>query len=408
MAAGGQALYARACTVLGRYPLSIPISPILAAVTAAIVGCGGAIAVVFAAAAAVQASPAETSSWVAGLCLAIGLSSGILSICYRMPIVAAWSTPGAALIAASASPALTMQTAVGAFVVAAALILLTALIKPLGRLIDRLPMPIAAAMLAGVLLRLVVGPFESLPVAPWLIGPLIIVFLVLRLVAPSLAVMAVLVAGIGLAATFGQIKPLPSVAIAEFTWITPVFEPTVAIGLGVPLYLVTMASQNLAGFAVLRASGYNEIPTRAILGVTGGLSLATAACGAHTSNLAAISAAICTGPECHPNPGLRWWAGPPYMVMYLLFAIVAPSLVALFSALPAELVKTVAGLALAAPMTAALVTAFSGDHEKFISGLTVVVTASGVTFAGIGSAFWGLVAGLLALFLNELGVHRRK
>ena len=160
--------------------MAIPVSPVIAAVTAAIIGCGGSIAVVFAACAAVKATPAETASWVAGLCLAIALSSGILSIRYRLPILAAWSTPGAALIAASASPALTMQTAAGAFVVAALLIVATALITPLGRLIERLPMPIAAAMLAGVLLRLVIGPFESLPAAPWLILPLIGLFLVLR------------------------------------------------------------------------------------------------------------------------------------------------------------------------------------------------------------------------------------
>jgi benzoate membrane transport protein len=388
-------------------PVSIPLSPILAAVTAAIVGCGGAIAVVFAACAAVRATPAETSSWIAGLCLAIALSSGILSIRYRLPILTAWSTPGAALIAASASPALTMQTAVGAFVVAAVLIVLSALIKPLGRLIERLPMPIAAAMLAGILLRLVIGPFESLPAAPWLILPLITLFLVLRVSAPSLAVIGVLIAGVGLAALLGQMKPLPPLALAEFVWIVPAFDPSVALGLGVPLYLVTMASQNLAGFAVLRASGYGELPTRPILAATGALSFATAFTGAHTSNLAAISAAICTGPECHADLAQRWWAGPPYMAMYLLFAIAAPSLVALFAVLPPELVKAVAGLALAAPMTAALVTAFSGDHEKFISGLTFAVTASGMSFAGVGSAFWGLVAGVVALLMNKLAVYWR-
>lgn len=300
----------------------MPLSPIIAAVTAAVVGCGGSIAVVFAACVAVKATPAETASWVAGLCLAIALASGILSIRYRMPIIAAWSTPGAALIAASESPALTMQTAVGAFIVAAALLLLTALIQPLGRLIEKLPMPIAAAMLAGVLVKLVIGPFESLPTAPWLILPLVLLFLIWRVRLPSLAVIAVLVAGVALAGMLGQLKPLPPLALAEITWIVPHFDPAIALGLGVPLYLVTMASQNLAGFAVLRASGYDAIPTRSILGVTGALSLATAFAGAHTSNLAAISAAICTGPEAHPDPSRRWWAGPPYMVMYLVFAVI--------------------------------------------------------------------------------------
>ena len=381
--------------------MPISLSPILAAITAAIVGCGGSIAVVFAACEAAKASPAETASWVAGLSLAVALSSGILSIRYRMPIIAAWSTPGAALIAASDSPALTMQTAVGAFIVAAVLILLTALITPLGRLLERLPMPIAAAMLAGVLVKLVIGPFESAPSAPWLILPLVALFLSVRVRLPSLAVIAVLVAGVALAGALGQLKPLPPLALSEITWIVPRFEPGIAVGLGLPLYLVTMASQNLAGFAVLRASGYDQIPTRQILGVTGALSLATAVMGAHTSNLAAISAAICTGPEAHPDPSHRWWAGPPYMLTYLLFAVTAPSLVVLFAALPPELVKTIAGLALAAPLTGALVAAFSGPHEKFSAGLTFAVTLSGISVFGIGAAFWGLIAGLVALALER-------
>ena len=379
----------------------------LAAVTAAIVGCGGSIAVVFAACAAAKATPAETASWVAGLCLAVALSSGILSFRYRMPIIAAWSTPGAALIAASESPALTMQTAVGAFIVAAVLILLTALIQPLGRLIEKLPMPIAAAMLAGVLVKLVVGPFESLPSAPWLILPLVVLFLILRVRRPSLAAIAVLLAGVVLASLLGQLKPLPPLALAEITWIAPHFDPGVVLGLGVPLYLVTMASQNLAGFAVLRASGYDAIPTRSILGVTGALSLATAFTGAHTSNLAAISAAICTGPEAHSDPSRRWWAGPPYMLMYLAFALTAPSLVALFAMLPPELVKTIAGLALAAPMIGAFVTAFSGAHDKFSPGLTFAVTVSGLTLFGIGAACWGLVAGLATVGIERALSPRR-
>ena len=382
--------------------MTIPLSPVIAAVTAAIVGCGGSIAVVFAACAAAKATPAETASWVAGLCVAVALSSGILSIRYRLPIIAAWSTPGAALIAASQSPALTMETAVGAFVVAAVLILATALIAPLGRLIEKLPMPIAAAMLAGVLLKLVVAPFEVLPTAPMLILPLVLLFLILRVRLPSLAVIVVLIAGIALAGALDQLKPLPPLALAEIVWVVPRIDPAIALGLGVPLYLVTMASQNLAGFAVLRASGFEQIPTRPILGVTGLLSFATAFTGAHTSNLAAISAAICTGSEAHPDRALRWWAGPPYMVVYLLFAALAPSLVALFAILPPVLVKTIAALALAAPMTGALVTAFSGPHEKFGPGLTFAVTVSGVSLFGVGSAFWGLVAGLLVAGLGRV------
>lgn len=372
----------------------MPLSPWFAGLTAAFVGFGGSVAVVLAACAAAGASPSQTASWIAGLCFATGVASGVLSITFRMPIVAAWSTPGAALIAASQGPHLTMEAAVGAFVVAAVLILATAAIAPLGRLIERLPMPIAGAVLAGVLLRFVAGPFENLPHAPMLILPLVVLFLVLRILTPTLSVIGVLAGGVVLAASLGLLQPLPPLRLTTLEWVSPRFDAAVALGLGVPLYLVTMASQNLAGYAVLRASGYSAIPTRAILAMTGGLSLVTAPIGAHTSNLAAISGAICTGPDCHPDLARRWWSGVAYMLIYLLFAVLAPSLVALFAALPPDLVRTVAGLALAAPLAGALTTAFSGDHDKMAPALTFAVVASGVAVAGVGAAFWGLVAGL--------------
>jgi benzoate membrane transport protein len=380
------------------------ISTFMAGLTAAIVGCGGSIAVVFAAATAAQATALETASWVAALCLAIALASGLLSWRYRMPIIAAWSTPGAALIAAT--PGLSMPTAVGAFVVAAGLIILTALIRPLGRLVERLPLPIASAMLAGVLLKIVVGPFESLATAPALIAPLIGLFLIARVAAPSIAIILILMAGIGWAAWLGLLQPLPPLTFASLVWIPPAFDPAVAVGLGVPLYLVTMASQNLAGFAVLRASGYETVPAAPILGVTGTLSLLTAPLGAHTSNLAAISAAICTGKDCHPDPARRWPAGVVYMLVYVVFAAIAPSMVAVFATLPPELVKSVAGLALASAMIGALAAAFGSSDDKFAPGLTFAVTASGVTVFGVGAAFWGLILGLLALVLARLSRRR--
>ncbi len=380
------------------------LAPILAGLTAAIVGCGGSIAIVLAAAEALRATPGQTASWVTALCFAMAATTAILSIRHRLPIITAWSTPGAALIAASGG-GIGMEAGAGAFLVAAALIILASLVAPLSRLIERIPMGIAAAMLAGVLLRLVMAPFEVLPAAPWLIVPLIVLFLAVRLVMPSLAVIAVLVAGAILAAGLGVMRPLPPIAFAHLEWVTPVFDPGVMMGLGLPLFLVTMASQNLAGFAVLRASGYSEVPTRSILGVTGFASLLTAPLCAHTSNLAAISAAICTGPDAHKDPTLRWWAGPPYALAYLVFGLMGPTLVGLFTALPSELIKTVAGLALAGPMIAALGAAFGGTDDRLPAGLTFAVTASGVALFGVGSAFWGLVAGLVA---HGLGMSAKR
>lgn len=375
------------------------LSAILAGVTAAIVGFGGSVAVVFAAAAAAGATVAETASWIAGISIAIALSSGYLSWRHRLPIVTAWSTPGAALIAAT--PGLTMPTAVGAFVVAAALIVVTALVRPLGTLVERLPLPIAAAMLAGVLLKIVIGPFESAAAAPLLIVPLIALFLLARLAAPMFAVIAVLIAGVVWALYLGRVAAWPAVSVAAVVVVTPRFDAATALGLGVPLYLVTMASQNLAGFAVLRASGYERVPTASILGVTGGLSLLTAPIGAHTSNLAAISAAICTGPDCDRDPARRWWSGIAYMAVYIVFAVLAPTLVAIFAALPAELLKTVAGLALTGAMASALTSAFK-DGDTFAPAITFAVTASGMTLLSVGSAFWGLIAGLVVIGLTRL------
>jgi benzoate membrane transport protein len=379
----------------------MPLAPLVAAVTAALVGCGGSIAIVLASAESLHATPAETASWISGLCLAIAVSTAVLSVRHRLPIITAWSTPGAALITASAG-GIGMPEAIGAFIVAAGLIVVASIATPLLRLIERIPMSVAAGMLAGVLLRLVMLPFEAIPQQPLLILPLLALFLVARRMAPSLAVVVVLLAGVGLAWGLGQTKPLPTLQLAQPVWINPVFNIATMIGLGVPLFLVTMASQNLAGFAVLRASGYDWVPSRSILGVTGMLSLLSAPLGAHTSNLAAISAAICTGPDAHPDANRRWLTGPPYAVCYLVFAALGPSLVALFSTLPSALIKTVAGVALAGPLINALATAFVTDGDRFAPGLTFVVTAAGVTLFGIGGAFWGLVCGLMVVGLERL------
>lgn len=374
-------------------------SLIVSAIVAAFVGFAGTLAIVLAAAAAVGADPAQTSSWVAALCLAMATTSAFLSWRHRVPVITAWSTPGAALIAASTGVA--VDEAVGAFLLAAALILLTAAFRPVGALIARIPTPVAAAMLAGVLLRFVVGVFEAVPTAPALVLPLVALFLVVRLASPAAAVLVVLAVGAAWAAGLGLVGPMPaSLGLSQLTLVTPAFEPSVLLGLGLPLYLVTMASQNLPGFAVLRAAGY-PVPSRPILAVTGLASLLTAPFCAHTSNLAAITAAICTGPDAHPDPARRWLAGPIYGVCYLVLAAFGASLVGLFAALPPALIATVAGLALTAPLAGALGTALADERTRFAAVLTFAVTASGLTLLGIGSAFWGLAAGLLAVGLEH-------
>ncbi|MBF9234350.1 benzoate/H(+) symporter BenE family transporter [Microvirga alba] len=382
------------------------LSIITSAVVAALVGFGSTIAIIIAAAQAVGADAAQTTSWVAALCLSMAATSGILSVRYRIPVVTAWSTPGAALIAASTG--ISIHAAVGSFLLAGGFVVLTAFVKPFGRLIERIPSSIAAAMLAGVLIRFVTAVFESAQSAPGLVLPLVAVFLVVRLVNPALAVLAVLFLGLVLAFGGGLAQPLTSdLSLSSLTFITPSWEPAALIGLGLPLFIVTMASQNLPGFAVLRASGYSP-PTRPILAVTGLSSLVTALFGAHTSNLAAISAAICTGPDTHPDPAKRWQVGPFYALTYLIFAAFSAALIGLIAALPAALIKTVAGLALIGAFLGALASALSDEAKRFPAVLTLAVTASGLTLFGIGSAFWGLAAGLIALALDSLAVWVRK
>ena len=382
------------------------LSIITSAVVAALVGFGSTIAIIIAAARAVGADAAQTSSWVAALCLAMAASSGLLSVRYRMPVVTAWSTPGAALIGASSG--ISIQAAVGAFLLAGGLIVLAAFVKPFGRLIERIPTAIAAAMLAGILIRFVMAVFESAGAAPGLVLPLVAIFLLARLYNPALAVLAVLFVGLGLAFGGGRAQSLPSdLSLSSLTFIAPAFEPAVLIGLGLPLFLVTMASQNLPGFAVLRASGYAP-PSRPILAVTGLASVITAFFGAHTSNLAAISAAICTGPDTHPDPEKRWMVGPFYAGSYLIFAAFSAALIGLIAALPPELIRTVAGLALMGAFAGALGSALSEEAKRFPAVLTLAVTASGLTLFGIGSAFWGLAAGLITLGLDLVAMRLRR
>jgi benzoate membrane transport protein len=376
------------------------VSVATAALVATIAGVGGTLPVVLAAAQAAGATPAEASSWVSGLGIATALSSLVLSVRYRMPIIAAWSTPGAALIASTQNvPGL--SAAVGAFVLAAVLILLTAAIRPLGRLIEKIPASIASAMLGGILLHLVVAMVEQVPLQPLLVVPLVALFLVARGLVPMLASLVVLVAGGVLAGTLGLVKPIPPLGLSHLEIIVPSWNVATLIGLGVPLYLVTMASQNLPGFAVLRGSGYQP-PTQPILAVTGIASLGTAFLGAHTSNLAAISAALCTGPDAHPDPAQRWKTGPFYAFFWGLMALFGASLVGLFGALPPALLMTVAGTALLGSTASAMGSALAAEKERLAAAATLAVTVSGVTLLGVGSAFWGLCIGLLVLGLDRL------
>lgn len=375
--------------------LSIPIS----AFVAAIVGFGGTLAIVIAAAHAVGASQVQTASWVTAICLAMAIESLWLSWRTKMPVITAWSTPGLALMAASTG--FSIGEAVAAFIATAILLIATGLFRPLTQLISRIPPSVASGMLAGIVVTFALNAVKTVPVDPWLILPLVAAFFVIRLFHPALSVLSVLIGG-GLAAFLtGRVGGLPTPELSTLTLIAPDFTAKAMIGLALPLYLVTMASQNLSGLAVLRAAGYHPEPGP-LIGVTGLFSLLSAPFGGSTTNLAAISAAICTGPDVHPDPAERWKTGPFYALAYLIFAIFGASLVAIFAVLPQSLIVLVAGLALMASLANALAIALKDEGDRMAATVTFVVTASGLTLFGVGAAFWGLIAGLVVLFLDRL------
>ncbi len=372
---------------------------ISAAVVAALVGYGSTIALVLAAAHAVGATPAQTTSWVLAICLSKALGSALLSLTTRVPVVLAWSTPGAALIAATSG--IMMAQAVGAFLLAGGLIILTGAVRPLGKLIGLIPDAIAAAMLAGVLL-----PFcLKCMAAAGLLGPaalvLVGVFALVRLANPALAVLAALAAGLIVAFGPGGVAFPPLVLpLPALTFISPAFRADVLIGLGLPLYLVTMASQNLPGFATLRAAGYQP-PVAPALITTGTLSAFFGLFGAHTVSMAAITAAICLGDDVHPDRSQRWKVGLVYAGAWVLLGLAGPVVLTVLHAMPPGILTLLVGLALLGPLTGALANAYVQPQSRFAATMTLTVTASGLSIFGIGAAFWGLIAGLVLLALDH-------
>lgn len=366
---------------------------------ATVIGFGGTVALVVQAGQAGQASgaaPPQIVSMVTALCLGIGLPGAVMSWRFRMPVVLAWSTPGAALLAASPL-GLGWSNAVGAFVVAGLLMVLTGLLPALGRLAQRIPASVASAMLAGVLLPFVLRLFQVAPDEMGLAIGLLGVFIVARRIWPAWALPAVLVAAFAVLALRGQIALPPSTGLfGALAPVTPAFDWRVAASLGLPLFLVSLASQNLPGLVVLRAAGYQPPANRLIL-ATGLTSVAAAPFGAHGVNLAAITAALCTGPEAHPDAARRWIVGVIYGGFYIVVALFAAPLAGLFIAMPPAVLAVVTGLALIAPLTGALQAMLAKPAEREAAVLTFAATGSGLVLFGIGSAFWGLVVGFAAL-----------
>ncbi len=371
---------------------------------AALIGFGGTVALVVQAMRTLGASVGQTGSAVTALCLGIAIGGGVLSIRLRVPIVLAWSTPGAALLAAS-TPGQAWPVVIGAFLASGLIMVCLGAVPMLGRLAERLPASVASAMLAGVLLPFCLGLFKIGGADPLLVTIILAVYLAARQARqrmPPYALLLVLAAGALLSAFRGDIAPLP--VGANFGTLSPTlprFDIRAIISIALPLFLVTLVSQNLPGLVVLRAAGFRPKPGILLAG-TGLVSVAAAPFGAHAINLAAITAAICTSEEAHPNRLQRWTVGVLYACYYLVLALFAPLLVRFFLALPHDVITALTGIALIPALVGALETALAAKDERDAAIVTFLATGSGLALFGLGAAFWGLVWGFVALAAKAL------
>lgn len=375
------------------------LSTVVAGFVAVLVGYTSSVALVFQAAQAVGATPAHTVSWLWALGLGMGVTSIALSWAYRQPVLTAWSTPGAALIAASSG--ITLPEAVGAFVVCAALLLLAGVTRAFERVMNRIPLALAAALLAGVLARFALDAALAARDAPALVGVMALAYVLGRRLWPRYAVPGVLATGIAWVAAVGGLHwQGVQWGWATPLWTTPVFSLSATVGLAVPLFVVTMASQNLPGVAAQRASGY-ATPVSPPVAATGLASLLLAPFGGYAFNLAAITAAICMGHEAHEDPARRYVAAMVAGVFYVALGLAAGAVVGLLAAFPRELVLAVAGLALLSTIGTGLMQAMKDESQRDAAMLTFIVTLSGLSFGGIGAAFWGVLAGALAMAVQH-------
>lgn len=379
--------------------------PLIAGVVTALVGFTSTFAVVLTGLRAVGATAEQASSGLLAITVVVGVGCIVLAGRYRIPITVAWSTPGVALLAATGAVDGGWPAVVGGFLVSAALILCTALFPPLGALIARIPPSIAQAMLAGVLLPLCVAPFLGLIQDPWGVAPVLIVWLVASRLLPRWAVplaflAAIAVVAVELARTGVDAEAATLLPRLEFT--VPTLTVGSVVGIALPLFVVTMASQNVPGVAVMRSLGYT-IPWRPAMLVTGLGSAAAAGFGGHAMNLGAISAAIAAGPDSHPDPKKRWVAGVSAGSTYLVLGALSAAFAAIVLLAPAGVIPAVAGVALFGAFGSAVQQAIDDPGERLPAVVTFLVAASGIAVFGVSAAFWALVAGLVTRAVLHVG-----
>lgn len=373
------------------------VSALVAGLIAVIISYAGPLIIVFQAADQAGLGNEATASWIWAISIGSGLTGLLLSWKLRVPVITAWSTPGAALLV-SMLPGVSLAQAVGAYIVASLLIGVIALSGAFDKLMNRLPKAIAAAMLAGILFRFGAELFSSIRLQPVLVLSMLASYLLFKRLSPRYAILSVLIVGCGLAAGLGQFDTQALVLEMTMpTWTSPQWSWQAIVNIGLPLALVSLTGQSVPGIAVLRTSGY-QVPARPIVSVTALGSLLLAPFGCHGVNLAAITAAICTGREAHENPDKRYIAGMACGAFYLLMGSFGATLASVFAALPRELIAALAGLALFGAIANGLAGAMNDEKQREPALITFLVTASGMSLLGLGAAFWGLIFGLAAHF----------
>ena len=380
----------------------LSLSAFVAGFVAVLVGFTSSVAIVFQAAQSFGATPAQITSWIWALGLGMGLCSLVPSLLLRKPVMVAWSTPGAAVLAtAGAAGSFSMGEAVGAFMVCSLLVILVGATRGLERLADRIPMEIASALLAGVLARFGIQTFAAAQTALPLVLLMVGAYLVARRMAARYAVVITLVVGILWVLITGQMAwSMEPVRLAMPVFVAPQWSVSAIVSLAIPLFVVTMASQNLPGMAVIRASGY-ELPVSRLITMTGWASLVLAPFGAFALNFSAITAAICMGPEAHEDRLKRYTAAASCGAIYIVIGLFGALVTGLLTSFPKELVVAIAGIALLSTIGNGLASALRDERHREPALITFLVTLSGITLMDIGSAFWGVVAGSLALFVQQ-------
>ena len=380
----------------------LSLSTFIAGFVAVLVGFTSSVAIVFQAAQAFGATPAQITSWIWALGLGMGLCSLVPSLILRKPVMVAWSTPGAAVLAsAGLVGGFSMGEAIGAFMVSAALITLVGVTGWFERVMNRIPVEIASALLAGVLARFGLQAFAAAQTALPLVLIMLMVYLLSRRLAARYAVVITLAVAVAWVALQGQMAwSAVTLELALPVFTMPQFSVAAAISLAIPLFVVTMASQNLPGVAVIRASGY-DLPISRLITLTGLATLVLAPFGAFALNFSAITAAMCMGPEAHEDRSRRYTAAVSCGALYVAIGLFGAVITGLLSAFPKELVVAIAGLALLGTIGNGLATALREERHREAALITFLVTLSGITLAGVGSAFWGVAAGSVALFVQQ-------